>query len=459
MTPATLKPEPDGWRTFQWIWGSQGLSVIGNYISGFALSVYLAQTRYPLESQKAELALALSLTGLAWTLAASFATPLAGAWADRYPRQRLMLLGDLASAALTFTMLALVLLPAAPLWALVLVSALSGAVATVHGSAFDAMVSTLVPEEKLPRANGMMQTVWSIGGLAGPALGAVLVGIPALLRPGSAPGWLSGLHDGVPFAYFIDGLTFLFAALVMARLHVPSHLNSAEADPEGHAAPPGNLKDSLKFGWNFIRERPALLYLLLAAATANLCMASLHLLYPLLTKFTLAADWQARGSSLQTALATLTITGSIGGLLGGTLISFWGGLRRMRALGALVPLLVAGLALVLLGRTHLVWLAAAALFLRAFMEPFSGAHMHSIWQARVPAAMQGRVFSVRRLLGQITNPLGAVLIGLIAARSTPGNVALYGGVLMMAVTLLVLLIPAVQRADEVAVPASAAGES
>lgn len=64
-------PEPvpqspsSGWRTFLWLWGSQALSVIGSAVSGFAFNIYLTQTRFPLDSQKPELAAALSLTALA----------------------------------------------------------------------------------------------------------------------------------------------------------------------------------------------------------------------------------------------------------------------------------------------------------------------------------------------------------------------------------------------------------
>ena len=54
-------PAPSGWRTFLWLWGSQALSVIGSAVSGFAVNIYLTQTRFPLGSQKPELAAGLLL--------------------------------------------------------------------------------------------------------------------------------------------------------------------------------------------------------------------------------------------------------------------------------------------------------------------------------------------------------------------------------------------------------------
>ncbi|GAA5502833.1 hypothetical protein Dxin01_02580 [Deinococcus xinjiangensis] len=121
-----------GWRTFLWLWGSQALSVIGSAVSGFAFNIYLTQTRFPLAEQKPQLAAALSLTALAWTLTAILAAPLAGTWTDRHDRRKIMLACDLLAAALTFATLGLLLLPAAPLWALVAVTGLMGLVSTFH---------------------------------------------------------------------------------------------------------------------------------------------------------------------------------------------------------------------------------------------------------------------------------------------------------------------------------------
>lgn len=161
-----------------------------------------------------------------------------------------MLGADLLGAALTFSVLGLLLLPAAPLWALVLTAGLMGLVSTFHGSAFDASYTTLVPRERLPRANGMMQTIWSLAGLVGPALAALLIGVPALLRKSDAlPVWLSGLQNGVPFAYAVDGLSFVLAAAVLSRLSVPSPQEVTDRSQ------PRSFREDMAFGWKFIGSR------------------------------------------------------------------------------------------------------------------------------------------------------------------------------------------------------------
>ncbi|WP_240741772.1 hypothetical protein [Deinococcus sp. KSM4-11] len=71
VLPSSSGPPERGWRTFLWLWSSQAVSVIGSAVAGFAFTIYLTQTRFPLASQKPQLAAALSLTALAWTLAAT----------------------------------------------------------------------------------------------------------------------------------------------------------------------------------------------------------------------------------------------------------------------------------------------------------------------------------------------------------------------------------------------------
>lgn len=444
--PSAASEAPaNGWRTFLWLWGSQALSVLGGGLSGFAMNIYLTQTRFPLEAQRGELAAALALTALGWTFAAIFGAPLAGAVADRWDRRRIMLTCDLLSALLLAGGVALVTLLTPPVWALVVYSALLGLVGTFHGSAFDTSYVVLVPKSQLPRANGMMQTIWSLSGLLSPALAALLIGLPALARAGGGPAWLSGIRDGVPLALAIDGATFLLAALVIWRLRIPTPPRRDLA--RDAAGPRPSLGQDMRFGWSFIFSRLPLLHLLLTFAAINLLTSGNGVLHPLLVKFTLAADGGAGGLSQEAALATLWTALSAGGLAGGLLISTWGGLKRQRVLGVLVPMILAGVAQALsgvLGTLIPVCVAVAAL---GVMTPVMNVHSQAIWQSQVPPEMQGRVFSVRRLIAQFTAPLSTALAGLLAARYAPGAILLWSGVLMVLVAGAQLLNPALRRVE------------
>ncbi|MFB9991799.1 MFS transporter [Deinococcus oregonensis] len=445
--PVSPAPDaaPDGWRTFLWLWSSQALSVLGSGLSGFAFNIYLTQTRFPLESQKPELAAALSLTALGWALAAIVGAPLAGALADRLDRRRMMLTCDLLNAVLSAGAVALVVSSNPPIWLFVLFTAALGLVGTFHGSAFDTSYSSLVNRERLPRANGMMQTLWSLSGLLSPALAALLIGLPALARSGGGTSWLAGLQNGVPLAFALDGLSFVVAALVVWRLHIPSPVR---ADLAADAPNKPSLWADMHVGWTFILARRPLLHLLLTFASVNLLTSGVGVLHPLLVKFTLAPDLAARGLTVETGLATLWTAMSAGGLAGGLLISAWGGLKRTRVLGVLVPMVLAGAAQALSGVAGTVVLTAAAIAFFGIMTPIMNAHSQSIWQSQVPSELQGRVFSVRRLIAQFTVPVGTAISGVLAAQFAPGSVLLWAGLAMATVSALQLLNPAMRRIED-----------
>ena len=84
----------------------------------------------------------------------------------------------------------------------------------------------LVPEEQLPRANGMMQTIWALSGILSPAIAAMIISVPSLARQGVISGpvgmMLAGLQNGASLAMIIDAMTFFLAAVTLIFLAIPS---------------------------------------------------------------------------------------------------------------------------------------------------------------------------------------------------------------------------------------------
>ena len=52
---------------------------------------------------------------------------------------------------------------------LLVIIALMAFLSAYHGAAFDTSYAMLVTEKRLPRANGMMQTMWALSGILAPA--------------------------------------------------------------------------------------------------------------------------------------------------------------------------------------------------------------------------------------------------------------------------------------------------
>ena len=425
-TDPPAAPPAKGFQTFLLLWASQGVSALGSSVAWFSLTVYLAQTLSPLPAQRADLALGLSLLGISGALPALLAAPVAGIWADRADRRLTMLACDLLSGALTLSTALLMLSGPLPLWGLVTVSALLSLLGSVHGSAFDTSYGALVGPDGLPRANGMMQTLWGLSGLLAPSLAALLT-----LTPG-----------GVPLSLAADGLSFWLAAAVLWRLRFPP-VAQAQGEPQSRA-----FRQELTFGWRYILARPPLLMLLLTFAAVNFSYSPLQVFDTLLLKGRLSADLSAHGLSFAAGLALLTTLTALGGVGGGVLVSVWGGLKRRRVLGVLFPVLLGGAALAGLGLSSGLVVAGGSLLVLAFTGPVMNAHSQAIWQAQVPAGMQGRVFSVRRLIAQISSPVSVALAGLLAARFPVSALLLSLALLVVAVALVQLLNPSLRRVED-----------
>src|SRR5947208_8416577 len=100
LSGAGYEPPPGGFRTFLVLWASQSVSALGSTLTGFAVSVWLAQVRFPGSNQQVELAAALSAVGLAYTIPWAATAPFVGLWVDRHDYKTSLLASNLTSGTL-----------------------------------------------------------------------------------------------------------------------------------------------------------------------------------------------------------------------------------------------------------------------------------------------------------------------------------------------------------------------
>lgn len=410
-------PPANGFRTFVILWATQALSVFGSQLTYFAMTVWLTTELYPLPEQKPALAAALSLVSLAFALPNVLIAPMAGVLTDRADRKTIMFWTDIASGLVSLALLASLALDVLELWSLVLLMTCSAVLQSFHNSSFDASYAMIVPENRLPRANGMMQTVFGLSGILAPALAASLIALPALFRGKGASGWpasmIAGIEHGATLAIAVNVLTFFTAAAVLPFLSIPSPRRTSEGRQT-------NFLGDVKEGMVFIAQRRGLIWLLVAFAVFNFCSAPVGVFRPMIVRDSLSVDAAAHGLNYEAALALMGSVGAIGGVVGGVVVSAWGGLKRRRVLGALVPLLVGAAGQVLFGLSSGLYVAVGATAVLMFTTPLANAHSQTIWQTQTPREMQGRVFAVRRVVAQFTSPLGTALSGLLGTWADPG---------------------------------------
>jgi hypothetical protein len=181
-------------------------------------------------------------------------------------------------------------------------------------------------------------------------------------------------------------------------VRVPAAPRSAEA----RAAGPGLLQE-MKLGWTFIAARPGLLGLLLFFTVDNFLGTMVS---PLLQPMVLDGWSPAVFGLVSSAMGF--------GMLAGTLVmSAWGGPRR-RIRGLLATGALGGLALSLVGLRPSIPLIAGAMGAYSLLMPVMAGCSQAIWQVKVPADLQGRVFSVRRAIAWSFTPVAFLVAGPLA---------------------------------------------
>ena len=458
----TNRRQVNGLRTFLILWATQSLSVFGSALTSFSLTIWLTTVLYPAPEQRPQLALALSSLSLAMAIPTLISAPFAGALADRYDRRRMMMWVDAANGVLSLALMLLILGGTLRFGMLVALAMLFAVLGQLHGSAFDTCYVTLVPGQHLPRANGMMQTMWALSGVLSPAIAATLISLPSMARQGTlgAGGLakvLSGMTNGAPLAIAIDVLTFWVAAVTMVFLRIPSPLRASPDGPPSSKSAAGaavtirarqSIWADVREGALYIWYRRPLLWLLGTFALVNFLSGFMNILAPLLLKFSLAPDLSARGMTFESALALYSSSFAMGGVLGGVFISSWGGLKRRRVLGVLVPLALGGVFVLTLGLSQSIHLTAAMAFLIGFQGPVTNSHSQAIWQTQTPPEMQGRVFAVRRVIAQFMQPFSMALAGVFGGVFSPGAVIAIAGAIWAVFLLAQVLNPYLRRVED-----------
>lgn len=385
---------PTGMFGFTLVWLGQIISVLATNMSAFALTIWVFQ--------KTGSATALGLMQVFFITPLLVISPFAGVLVDRHNRKLMMMMSDLLAGLATISILVLQAFGILEVWHLYAAAIFQGLGNAFQWPAYSAAISTMVSKEQYGRANGMMSLIDMGPGVLAPMLAGALLPIIHLT------GILS-----------LDVVTFVLAILVLLFVHIPQPPRTAEG-----AQGQGSIFKEAVFGFRYIFARPSLLGLQLVFFFGNLCAGIAHTV--------LAPMVLLRTGSDSVSLGLVQSAGAIGGVVGGVLMSAWGGFKR-RVHGVLAGWIVSSFffALVGLGTSLPLWIGAS--LLSTILVPLINGSNQAIWQAKVAPDVQGRVFSARRLIAWLTNPISPLIAGTLAdyvlepaMRAPNGLSALFG---------------------------------
>ncbi|HET6469118.1 MAG TPA: MFS transporter [Geminicoccaceae bacterium] len=306
--------------------------------------------------------------------------PFAGAAADRYDRQRVIMVCQALMGATALVLALLALLGRLGIWPLFALVLVKGTLVGANQPARLALIPALVPREHLPTAVALNSMIFNTARFVGPAVAGLL-----LATLGAGP------------AFLFNAFTYIVFVAALSRLRL------SEVLPAGRGT---SFLAEIGDGISYVVRHPGIGPLLLLFALSSLSVRPVGELLP-----GIAAQVFGRGAE---AFATLSASLGLGAVIGGFWLAQRGGERLVAVcLGAVAGTCATTIVFVLSPSFELAVAAAMAL---GFSLVAGGVTAQTLVQLAVAPAYRGRTMALYGLIFRASPAVGALLLGALADR-------------------------------------------
>lgn len=396
--------EKSNFRKFMLLWAGQLISAIGGGLTSFGLGVYVFEKT----GSAAGMAL-VTLLGFLPTLLLSVP---AGVLADRYDRRLLMMLGDGLSAIGVIYILICMMRGEASLLQIGIGVSISAVFSSLLDPAYKATVSDLLTADEYSKASGLVSLAGSARYLVSPVIAGIMLSV-----------------SDVKLLLVIDICTFILT--VISTFAVRRGIR-AEKCPEQLS-----FKESLKIGWDAIRQRRGVFLLVIVSALLTLFIGVFQILAePLILSI---ADARTLGIA-ETICAS--------GMLVSSLYLGIRGIKKGYVRILSLSLALAGVFILGFGIFESVVLITLSGFGFFMMLPFANNCLDFLVRTNTPVEQQGRVWGIVGFMSQIGYVVAYGSSGVIAdwiaecggisVGRGAGMVISFAGVALMIVSVSIL---------------------
>ncbi len=306
-------------------------------------------------------------------------SPFAGVWADRYNRKNLIALADSFIAVSTLILAILFYFGHGSIWLLFAASAVRAFGSAVQSPAVNAFIPQLVPEDKLTKVNATNGSVQSMVTLLSPMVSGALLTLTS-----------------IEVIFLIDVVTAAIAVFILVTfLHVEPHAKALEKQEVSYFS-------DMQEGVKYIKEHEFLKVYFAFLAVFYVLFAPAAFLTPLQTARTFGDDvWR---------LTALEVVFSVGMMLGGIFMAYWGGFKNKIHTMSLSCFVVGGCT-VALGIVPNFWVYIFFMGLFGVVMPILNTPAMVLLQEKVEGDFMGRVFSILGMISSIMMPFGMLVFG------------------------------------------------
>ena len=389
-------------RDFRLLFVGRGVSFFGTMITSVAVPFQVYQLTH-----STLLVGALGLVELAALLVFAM---LGGALADATDRRAMVLLSEVGLMVGSLVMAGNAALPHPMLWLIFVIALLWGSLDAMQRPSLDGLLPRLVDRDELPAASALSSLRGTVGMIAGPALGGVLIAVA-----------------GLPVTYLVDVATFLVGLSCLALMRA--------VPPPGDAERP-SLRRVFE-GIRYARSRPELIGTYLVDIVAMLFGMPMAL-FPAI----------AQGLGGPKVLGLLYAAPAVGSFMFYA-TSGWARRIHRHGMGVIAAATIWGVAII--GFGVVPGLAAALIFLgiAGAADAMSGLFRSVIWNQTIPDSLRGRLASIELLSYSIGPTLGNFEAGVVASLFSVRVSVVSGGVLcVIGCVLCAVALPAFRKYDE-----------
>ncbi|MBO5145530.1 MAG: MFS transporter [Lachnospiraceae bacterium] len=360
-------------KTFFILWITQSFSSLGSSMTSFSLVIWLYS--------KSGSALSTAMLSICSYMPYVLMSIFAGAISDRWNKKLIMLVCDSFAAVCTVLVLVLLKTDSLEVWHLYTLNALNGLMNTIQQPASDVAATLLTPEKYYQKTSGMRSFSNSL---------------ITILTPVFATSFAA--FAGIEAVIFFDLFTFLVAFWVLLLFIKIPKTEQTDENKE-------NILQSAKDGLSYLRTNKGILWLILFLAAINF-IASIY-------DAALPAMVLSHQNGGETALGIVNACVGITTLAGSVLATLMPAPKsRVRVIcNCLLLSMSTENFMLAFGKIPLVWCIGAVL--GWICIPLMNANMDVLFRSKIPAQMQGRVYSTRNSLQFFTIPLGYFAGGLL----------------------------------------------
>jgi MFS family permease len=297
------------------------------------------------------------------------------------------------------------------------------AVSIFFRPAKSAILPRIVDREDLTPANGAIWTGETLADIAGYPLAGLFVGL---------------LGTNIALAFWVDSLTYVVSAVLLAGLIIPPALREAGPRVAGAVA---TFIEELREGWHFLHGDVALFQNTLVSILAQLSVGATLSLMVVYAERTLSGEVIPYPESYAVIEAAIGLGNLAGGFVVGAI-----GARLRKGWLVVSGFAVMGLATIVLGLTSNELLAVGAAVIIGIFNLVYVIPSQTLFAERTPEGMMGRVVAIRSslVMGALTGAM-AVASGL-ADTIDAGVIIAFTGVLTVVAAIVAAWLPAVRDA-------------